>query len=165
MALQLAGIIRDVDFAPEPRARSRNGALQPLTTRSIDARSIDERGVSGKTRRSAGVAQLVEHPICNRAVGGSSPSTSTIFPVTSCADRLKCGPIAGLHARGSCAQPAPLKMQTGSMVTACEAAVNRHDRPCATSGNKTVGQPLGPCFSVDRMKGVIARPRRRKRDR
>ena len=61
--------------------------------------------------------------------------------------------------------PALLKMQTGSMVTACEAAVNRHDRPCATSGNKTVGQPLGPCFSVDRMKGVIARPRRQKRDR
>jgi hypothetical protein len=28
----------------------------------------------------AGVAQLVEHPICNRAVGSSSLSTSTILP-------------------------------------------------------------------------------------
>jgi hypothetical protein len=31
-------------------------------------------------RPSAGVAQLVEHPICNRAVGSSSLSTSTILP-------------------------------------------------------------------------------------
>ena len=31
---------------------------------------------------SAGVAQLVEHPICNRAVGSSSLSTSTIFLVS-----------------------------------------------------------------------------------
>ena len=30
-------------------------------------------------RHRAGVAQLVEHPICNRAVGSSSLSTSTIF--------------------------------------------------------------------------------------
>ena len=41
-------------------------------------RPIDRWGVSGKTPCSAGVAQLVEHPICNRAVGSSSLSTSTI---------------------------------------------------------------------------------------
>ena len=30
-------------------------------------------------RSNAGVAQLVEHPICNRAVGSSNLSASTIF--------------------------------------------------------------------------------------
>ena len=37
---------------------------------------------------SAGVAQLVEHPICNRAVGSSSLSASTTFPITSYANTL-----------------------------------------------------------------------------
>ncbi len=40
-------------------------------------KAIDAGHNSGKTQRSAGVAQLVEHPICNRAVGSSSLSTST----------------------------------------------------------------------------------------
>ena len=44
---------------------------------------IDEGVKSGTTRGSAGVAQLVEHPICNRAVGSSSLSTSTIPSCTS----------------------------------------------------------------------------------
>ncbi len=42
-------------------------------------KAIDAGQNSGKTQRSAGVAQLVEHPICNRAVGSSSLSTSTTF--------------------------------------------------------------------------------------
>ena len=34
--------------------------------------------LSGRTK-NAGVAQLVEQLICNQQVGGSSPSTSSIF--------------------------------------------------------------------------------------
>ena len=41
---------------------------------------IDPARNSAKKRAVAGVAQLVEHPICNRAVGSSSLSASTIFP-------------------------------------------------------------------------------------
>ena len=44
-------------------------------------KTIDAGQNSGKTQRSAGVAQLVEHPICNRAVGSSSLSTSTTSSV------------------------------------------------------------------------------------
>ena len=39
--------------------------------------AIDHAGISVKTPVIAGVAQLVEHPICNRAVGSSSLSAST----------------------------------------------------------------------------------------
>ena len=39
---------------------------------------IDPARNSAKKRVVAGVAQLVEHPICNRAVGSSSLSASTI---------------------------------------------------------------------------------------
>ena len=39
---------------------------------------IDPARNSAKKRAVAGVAQLVEHPICNRAVGSSSLSASTI---------------------------------------------------------------------------------------
>ena len=42
--------------------------------------AIDHAEISGKKRVIAGVAQLVEHPICNRAVGISSLSASTISP-------------------------------------------------------------------------------------
>ena len=63
-------------------------------------RPIDRWGVSGKTPCSAGVAQLVEHPICNRAVGSSSLSTSTILPITSCAYQLNCNQIACLQVIG-----------------------------------------------------------------
>ena len=38
---------------------------------------IDPARNSAKKRAIAGVAQLVEHPICNRAVGSSSLSAST----------------------------------------------------------------------------------------
>ena len=38
---------------------------------------IDPSRNSAKKRAVAGVAQLVEHPICNRAVGSSSLSAST----------------------------------------------------------------------------------------
>ena len=62
--------------------------------------SIDGGVKSGKTRVSAGVAQLVEHPICNRAVGSSSLSTSTIPPITSCANQLNCKQIACLQVIG-----------------------------------------------------------------
>ena len=41
---------------------------------------IDPAQNSAKKRAVAGVAQLVEHPICNRAVGSSSLSASTIYP-------------------------------------------------------------------------------------
>ena len=40
--------------------------------------AIDHAEISVKKPRIAGVAQLVEHPICNRAVGSSSLSASTI---------------------------------------------------------------------------------------
>ena len=53
-----------------------------------------------KPSKSAGVAQLVEHPICNRAVGSSSLSTSTILPITSCANQLNCKQIACLQVIG-----------------------------------------------------------------
>ena len=56
--------------------------------RGKSMRPIDRWRVSGKTPCSAGVAQLVEHPICNRAVGSSSLSTSTILPIASCANTL-----------------------------------------------------------------------------
>ena len=49
---------------------------------------IDPASNSGKKRVTAGVAQLVEHPICNRAVGSSSLSASTILPVTACVNTL-----------------------------------------------------------------------------
>ena len=39
--------------------------------------AIDHAEISGKKPGIAGVAQLVEHPICNRAVGSSSLSAST----------------------------------------------------------------------------------------
>ena len=39
--------------------------------------AIDHAEISGKKPFVAGVAQLVEHPICNRAVGSSSLSAST----------------------------------------------------------------------------------------
>ena len=42
---------------------------------------IDPAWNSAKKRALAGVAQLVEHPICNRAVGSSSLSASTIPPL------------------------------------------------------------------------------------
>jgi hypothetical protein len=42
--------------------------------------AIDRPKNSVKTANRAGVAQLVEHPICNRAVGSSSLSASTISP-------------------------------------------------------------------------------------
>ena len=42
--------------------------------------AIDHAEISGKKPVIAGVAQLVEHLICNRAVGSSSLSASTIFP-------------------------------------------------------------------------------------
>ena len=46
--------------------------------------AIDHAEISGKKPVIAGVAQLVEHPICNRAVGSSSLSASTISPITPC---------------------------------------------------------------------------------
>ena len=39
--------------------------------------AIDHAEISVKKPLIAGVAQLVEHPICNRAVGSSSLSAST----------------------------------------------------------------------------------------
>ena len=45
------------------------------------SKGIDHERNSAKTRSIAGVAQLVEHPICNRAVGSSSLSASTISPL------------------------------------------------------------------------------------
>ena len=42
--------------------------------------AIDHAEISVKKPRIAGVAQLVEHPICNRAVGSSSLSASTTPP-------------------------------------------------------------------------------------
>ena len=42
--------------------------------------AIDHAEISGKKPVVAGVAQLVEHPICNRAVGSSSLSASTTPP-------------------------------------------------------------------------------------
>ena len=85
LALQLAGIIRDVDFNPSAIAkRGLTGKAGTGTGLPIHTTwPIDRRRVSGKTPCSAGVAQLVEHPICNRAVGSSSLSTSTIPSCTS----------------------------------------------------------------------------------
>ena len=42
--------------------------------------AIDHAEISVKKPVIAGVAQLVEHPICNRAVGSSSLSASTTPP-------------------------------------------------------------------------------------
>ena len=50
--------------------------------------AIDHAEISGKKPVIAGVAQLVEHPICNRAVGSSSLSASTISPIASCVNTL-----------------------------------------------------------------------------
>ena len=43
-------------------------------------RPIDQAEISATKPENAGVAQLVEHPICNRAVGSSSLSASTTSP-------------------------------------------------------------------------------------
>ena len=52
--------------------------------------AIDHGEISGKKPVIAGVAQLVEHPICNRAVGSSSLSASTISPIAPCVKTLIC---------------------------------------------------------------------------
>ena len=41
--------------------------------------------------KNAGVAQLVEQLICNQQVGGSSPSTSSIFSVLLMSEKLNMG--------------------------------------------------------------------------
>ena len=53
-------------------------------------RPIDRGEISAKKSEFAGVAQLVEHPICNRAVGSSSLSASTISPIAPCVNTLIC---------------------------------------------------------------------------
>ena len=42
------------------------------------SRSIREVESSHRSNRSAGVAQLVEHLICNQRVGGSNPSAGSM---------------------------------------------------------------------------------------
>ena len=37
--------------------------------------------LSTKKRNNAGVAQLVEHPTCNRTVVGSIPTASKLYPL------------------------------------------------------------------------------------
>ena len=51
--------------------------------------AIDHAEISVKKPVIAGVAQLVEHPICNRAVGSSSLSASTISSIAPCVNTLK----------------------------------------------------------------------------
>ena len=55
--------------------------------------AIDHAEISGKKPVVAGVAQLVEHPICNRAVGSSSLSASTISSIAPCVNTLICNHI------------------------------------------------------------------------
>ena len=55
------------------------GIANVIKSWSFHIRTIDQAEFSAKTPRNAGVAQLVEHPICNRAVGSSSLSASTSF--------------------------------------------------------------------------------------
>ena len=59
--------------------------------------AIDHAEISGKKPVIAGVAQLVEHPICNRAVGSSSLSASTIPLIASCVNTLISICINQLH--------------------------------------------------------------------
>ena len=59
--------------------------------------AIDHAEISVKKPKTAGVAQLVEHPICNRAVGSSSLSASTILPIASCVNTLICRHIICLQ--------------------------------------------------------------------
>ena len=59
--------------------------------------AIDHAEISGKKPFIAGVAQLVEHPICNRAVGSSSLSASTIFLIAPCVNTLICRHIICLQ--------------------------------------------------------------------
>ena len=59
--------------------------------------AIDHAEISGKKPVVAGVAQLVEHPICNRAVGSSSLSASTISLIASSVNTLICRHIICLQ--------------------------------------------------------------------
>ena len=59
--------------------------------------AIDHAEISVKKPVIAGVAQLVEHPICNRAVGSSSLSASTISPIAPCVNTLICRHIICLQ--------------------------------------------------------------------
>ena len=61
------------------RLAARNG-VDFTKSQIFSITAIDRTEISGKKPEIAGVAQLVEHPICNRAVGSSSLSASTISP-------------------------------------------------------------------------------------
>jgi len=58
------------------RLAARNG-VDFTKSQIFSITAIDRAEISGKKPEFAGVAQLVEHPICNRAVGSSSLSAST----------------------------------------------------------------------------------------
>jgi hypothetical protein len=58
------------------RLAARNG-VEFTKSQIFSITAIDRTEISGKKPVIAGVAQLVEHPICNRAVGSSSLSAST----------------------------------------------------------------------------------------
>ena len=58
------------------RLAARNG-VDFTKSQIFSITAIDRTEISGKKPEIAGVAQLVEHPICNRAVGSSSLSAST----------------------------------------------------------------------------------------
>lgn len=60
------------------RLAARNG-VDFTKSQIFSITAIDRTEISGKKPEIAGVAQLVEHPICNRAVGSSSLSASTIY--------------------------------------------------------------------------------------
>jgi hypothetical protein len=69
----------------------------------VDARVVKSYTASDTMNKQAGVAQLVEHLICNQRVGGSIPSASSIFPLfraVACRTSFKakmlgdCGPYS-----------------------------------------------------------------------
>ena len=95
LAHHLASIARDA-FAYWANNRSLNGA-DFAKRHFFHMTAIDHAEISVKTPLIAGVAQLVEHPICNRAVGSSSLSASTISPIASCVNTLICRHIICLQ--------------------------------------------------------------------
>jgi hypothetical protein len=50
------------------------------TEAKIFTEGIDKRVQSGRSHPVAGIAQLVEHVICNLGVAGSNPAAGTSFP-------------------------------------------------------------------------------------
>ncbi len=82
-----AGAGRQAGGADRPHRRPQRAADSAAPGRSAQAHPgqvtfrPDSRPWRSRVDRHAGIAQLVEHLICNQRVGGSSPSAGTISPL------------------------------------------------------------------------------------